>query len=749
MNQDNDNKFINDESLDVNNELQNNNILESSDDFVNDNNTKQTFNKNKKNNFGLRNKQNNNNFGMNYRKNNYSRNRFGLQNASSRNSGEENPNESESADSKKEENKSSNPLKNLNPLNKKKNNNVDESTQDAINGTKKVLKLIKMFLHIKVILLVGAVVILVVFIMVLLATIFDSDTSSSDSSNDQSTGTVIREAAKSAYKCTTTTQATDSTPATNNGVATADINLGAMTPLSRQEFIDKVNSYTGASSARCSKAQAQAAHQRLAEKAGYIYDLGVKLGINPEIVYIRAQAEGYSPSCITSLAGYNNFYGMGCGNGKSLSTCSNFASVEAGVYNESNPKSSAFLNWIVRNSTESKNYSYVFGTYHWIGDYWTTKDGAKFSNGKLTSCSDWGLGGCCYSIEVEKYLRLMGRADRIEEIRKACQGGGSAIKTLRDMPSNNYRAHWFDESNLDQRAYTLSRTEDVIRIRKQIFGIEGDAPSTTPTVCSGKTITVDISSVLNDKSDNALKGTTIAEKLLDNGTSIDAVNQQMLDTIMKSTPGTREAVVNAGKFLVNTFAAYNTKVAYMYTGGNSNMPGKNGKMVAKTNESYYGINPYFGAELSNPYKRSSSQIYYYSGLDCSGFVHWALHNGGLNIPYLSTSTYINKASEYHITLRSLEDARGQGKIQIGDVLVKNDGGSNHHAALIIEFDNESITVLEEVGKGLMARKRYYNDESDKKYLSIFKVADMSYWYDNSPNYTDFRQTFNNGLIKVD
>ena len=40
-----------------------------------------------------------------------------------------------------------------------------------------------------------------------------------------------------------------------------------------------------------------------------IYDIATKNGINPEMVIIRAESEGYSPG-----ASKNNYWGMGCTN---------------------------------------------------------------------------------------------------------------------------------------------------------------------------------------------------------------------------------------------------------------------------------------------------------------------------------------------------------------------------------------------------------------------------------------------------
>lgn len=598
----------------------------------------------------------------------------------------------------------------------------------------------------KLYLAIGAVICALLLLLIIYIMFIDS--SFIDNLNgDNSTGVVLRTSPASSYMC-----AASSSTKSNNASSSSgnDMNLAAPTPYTKAEFIEKVQSFTGYSSDICTKEQTKAAYEKLSSRAGYIYDVGVKLGINPEIIFLRAQAEGYAPSCKPAYESYNNFYGMSCYNGANLSSCSKFATVEDGIYNDSNPKSTALFNWIIRNMSDiHTDYSYVFGIYAQLWTEWSKDDGPTFTSNDVY-CNDWGLGACCYSRVVEKHLKNLGREDRADLIKNSCEGNAGVIPVLKDCQT---RATWYEESNLDQRAYALYQTENILKIRKSIFDLDGDTllSGQSSYVCEQRIITIDLADVVNNRTDNSLKDKTISAKLQENGTTIDALNEGLVDLIVDSGVGTRKAVVNAGKYLINSFAAYNTKLVYMYTGGHSSRTDASGKTIAFENGSYYGINPYFGAKLGSPITRETdngTKYYNYVGLDCSGFVNWALKNGGLNIPNLDTAGYIANYADYNITLRDFDEA--QSYIQVGDVLVVNDvaqGGNNHHAALIVEYDKNSITYLEEVGVGLVATKKDLTDSEQAKSLSKYKVADLSYWYENAPKYDDYKKVFNAGLIK--
>lgn len=83
------------------------------------------------------------------------------------------------------------------------------------------------------------------------------------------------------------------------------------TSLSKDQFVSKLESYYGNSSASYTTL--------FKENAGSIYDLAVNNGINPELIVVRASLEGYSPAS-QGYSSYYNYWGIRCYNNQPLST---------------------------------------------------------------------------------------------------------------------------------------------------------------------------------------------------------------------------------------------------------------------------------------------------------------------------------------------------------------------------------------------------------------------------------------------
>ena len=77
------------------------------------------------------------------------------------------------------------------------------------------------------------------------------------------------------------------------------------TVLSRDEFITKLDTYYGNN--------ASSYGSTFKENAGKIYDLATRNGINPELIVVRADIEGYSPVS-QGFGTYYNYWGIGCYN---------------------------------------------------------------------------------------------------------------------------------------------------------------------------------------------------------------------------------------------------------------------------------------------------------------------------------------------------------------------------------------------------------------------------------------------------
>lgn len=199
--------------------------------------------------------------------------------------------------------------------------------------------------------------------------------------------------------------------------ACSDISLTS-TPLERQEFIDSVNSSGSVTSI-------------FKTNAGKIYDISTNNNFNPEMVVIRAIAEGFSPG-----GSSNNFWGIGCTNTGGRKACSSYSSFDQGVL--------GYINTVKKiNSVSLFQMQYK---YTYIGAYW-------YNPGSSSK------GGCYYFPYLKKYLS----ESRAGEVENACASGAtcdgaSCLKTT-------------DE---DQSAYTRYQIESMLQKRANVFGISAD-----------------------------------------------------------------------------------------------------------------------------------------------------------------------------------------------------------------------------------------------------------------------------------
>lgn len=189
------------------------------------------------------------------------------------------------------------------------------------------------------------------------------------------------------------------------------------TSLTKLQFISSINSYAKSSSSNGVKT--------LASYAGDIYDMGIKNNINPELVFVRAYVEGYSPGGLT-----NNFWGMGCSN-NCPSCCINYSSVMKGV--------AGFM----QNISRYESLEEMMSKYAYIGDAWYKGSASK--------------GGCYYFNYISKYYDTSSQAQASKKMAQAAcaSGGNSSIKT----------------TVYDQAAYSKYQVSIMATYRKKIFNI--------------------------------------------------------------------------------------------------------------------------------------------------------------------------------------------------------------------------------------------------------------------------------------
>ena len=456
------------------------------------------------------------------------------------------------------------------------------------------------------------------------------------------------------------------------------------TPLSRSEFIEKLESYQSG----------YKSFEVLKQNAGLVYDLGVKNGINPEMAVIRAEKEGYSPG--TSY----NYWGIVCYNG--ASTCTgHYNSLESGL--------NAFYSTIKSYNTTS--LFKAMDNWAYIGDVWYAEK-CHVNNNKY--CSD--VGGCYYLEYIKEFLS---DAD-YSRYKHSCE-----ISTCNERKEGNC-----PESDRNaQIAYTKWQVSDSIKFREKIFNLGPDGS----VDCEELAVNLNDGATNTNEAPIMSNGQTVEQLLISHSNSPKQFNDELRDIVIKDGVGTRKAVVDAALFLINTFETYHTRIPYSYGGG----WGESGWYANNYNvDTYYGINPLMGQSINGnkgytqKFSNGSSTTYYYLGLDCSGFVTWALRNGGLNINLTTADLYKN----YGVTYDATSTAKYIG--QPGDVL-----SSEGHIVLIIKYNEEdkSYTVAEAggVNNGLLVQKRYLSD------LKNYKLVDLSSKYEKNVN-TNYIADFNNG-----
>ena len=401
------------------------------------------------------------------------------------------------------------------------------------------------------------------------------------------------------------------------------------TSLSKTEFKDKVTSFSNSHSA-CSI---------FANNADKIYDLSLAKGLNPELVVVRAWAEG---SC-KATGGSNNYWGLACYNGNK--TCKSYSSFMDGV--------EAYLNNISKYSSLRE----MMNKYANIGDYWYNPGSS-------------GLGGCYYA----KYIYPTNMPDRVKNAcsgSKCGKGGGSGcVKTTTE----------------DQDAYSEYQVKTYMAgIRKNIFGLEY-----SEGICSTNNYNVTSLNLSNiPVTTKNILTEDVSTFLKNNGSSVDEYNSYIYSSVRNAGLGSRNGVAAAGASMLSLmYTKYGHTFRYTWGGKYSG----------------YGLNTSIGS----------------TGFDCSGFVSWAIHNGGYKYVYRDSTALGNLGNKCRLT-----DSSCVGKA--GD-LIWHQG----HIMLIVGVDSSNYYIAEaaSTNSGMRIKKQGIHSDSSG---SANYIVDMTNFYNDSSN----------------
>ena len=190
------------------------------------------------------------------------------------------------------------------------------------------------------------------------------------------------------------------------------------------------------------------------------------------------------------------------------------------------------------------------------------------------------------------------------------------------------------------------------------------------------------------------------------GGSVEDLNNFIKTNVQNNGVGTRGGVVAAAVSLVN----------YLYDIGGVKLPYYwNGKYQR------IGVNPNFGG-----YTSSSAHGQSNAGFDCSGFVSWAIKNGGFNFPGSGTG---GMAQYGYGDTCSISDASCIG--QPGDLLNSSNCGSGiGHVQLIVAVDEaKGVYYIAESSYGLTIHSVGIHSNN----CGNMHVIHMDNYYNNSAN----------------
>lgn len=158
----------------------------------------------------------------------------------------------------------------------------------------------------------------------------------------------------------------------------------------------------------------------------------------------------------------------------------------------------------------------------------------------------------------------------------------------------------------------------------------------------------------------------LEEFLEDNGSSLEEFNELIAENVDDAGFGTRAGVVAAAVTLIGELGDnYGVKVPYYWGGGHYD-----GVIIGAHH--YWGSDPDCTTYANN-------QTYDYCGLDCSGFVPWAIKNGGFGMNQMLAGDFKNINGAEKVTLKS-----NQAVLQPGDLLE-----SEGHIVLVVGIDEDA------------------------------------------------------------
>ena len=186
---------------------------------------------------------------------------------------------------------------------------------------------------------------------------------------------------------------------------------------------------------------------------------------------------------------------------------------------------------------------------------------------------------------------------------------------------------------------------------------------------------------LVDNAGAILKGQSLEQFLNNKGTNINELNALIESNVNSAGIGPRGGVVSAAVTLIGEMNKLGVKLPYVYGGGHG--------AISKGAVASWGID---------------------GGLDCSGFISWAIYNGGVSIGAHDSSSFAS--------LGDVVDLSDEPVLKPGDIIWRpRRAGKVGHVALVVGYDsnNKQYLTAEALGSdyGVLFHRRNFNSSGYK------------------------------------
>ena len=247
------------------------------------------------------------------------------------------------------------------------------------------------------------------------------------------------------------------------------------------------------------------------------------------------------------------------------------------------------------------------------------------------------------------------------------------------------------------------------------YGNEG-LSLTTPTIENSSSSSSSSSNPIVSVAGLEIKDTRNATKLSQplnqvlssSGSSVEQMNSFIKNSVIEKGAGTREGVVTAAVSMINyLYDNFKIKLPYYWGGKYQQL----------------GISSSFGEYHPSTISRAGT-VYNYKSFDCSGFVSWAIKNGGYNFDAIGTSGFNSRFSKNSCNITE-SSCIGQP----GDLINSAAG----HVELIIAVDQESgkYFIAHSGNDGVVMTQRNMHKKNYGN--TVTKILHMDEFYNNQQN----------------